>query len=260
LLAAPGFAARERAGSVDVFLILDESGSMKPIFSRVTAFVADSLVRDYLEPGDYLCVVGFASDARIRVSQRLSSSAEKENLGELVRTLNVVPQGFTDLGRALEEALKQLGRLSDPSHQQVVLILTDGVNHPPRESAYFAPVKKDTGKGLPPTSDFNDRFLTQVRSLSEQGFRTHVVGIGTVTDARKLGDALGAEYTLLKSSTPRSWREVFRAFGMTPSISRVSPVPTSPVFRAARWRSRCASNRHPSRSARCTSSGSRSRG
>jgi len=197
-LAAPGFAARERAGSVDVFLILDESGSMKPIFSRVTAFVAESLVRDYLEPGDYLCVVGFSSEARIRVSQRLSSEAEKENLSELIRTLNVVPQGYTDLGRALEEALKQLERLSDPSHQQVVLILTDGVNHPPRESSYFAPVKKDTGKGLPPTSDFNDKFLAQVRSLSEQGFRTHVVGIGTTTDAQKLGEALGAEYTLLK--------------------------------------------------------------
>jgi len=194
----PALAARERAGNVDVFLVLDESGSMKPIFSKVTAFVAEALVRDYLEPGDYLCVIGFSSEARIRVSQRLSSQAEKENLGELVRTLNVVPQGYTDMGRALEEALKQLERLSDPSHQQVVLILTDGVNHPPRESAYFAPVKRDTGKGTPPTSDFNDRFLARVKSLSDQGFRTHVVGIGKVTDAQKLGEALGAEYTLLK--------------------------------------------------------------
>ncbi len=196
--ADPALAARARAGNVDVFLVLDESGSMKPIFSKVTAFVAEALVRDYLQPGDYLCVVGFSSEARIRVSQRLSSQAEKENLSELVRTLNVVPQGYTDLGRALEETLKQLGRLSDPSHQQVVLILTDGVNHPPRESAYFAPVKRDTGKGLPPTSDFNERFLAQVKSVSSQGFRTHVVGIGKVTDAQKLGEALGAEYTLLK--------------------------------------------------------------
>lgn len=194
----PALAARERAGNVDVFLVLDESGSMKPIFSRVTAFVAEALVRDYLEPGDYLCVIGFSSEARIRVSQRLSSQAEKENLGELVRTLNVVPQGYTDLGRSLEAALAQLGRLSNPSHQQVVLILTDGVNHPPRESPYFAPVKRDTGKGLPPTSDFNDGFLAQVKSLSNQGFRTHVVGIGKVTDAQKLGEALSAEYTLLK--------------------------------------------------------------
>jgi hypothetical protein len=76
--------------------------------------------------------------------------------------------------------------------------MTDGVNHPPRESPYFAPVKRDTGKGLPPTSDFNERFLGQVKTLSDQGFRTHVVGIGTVTDAQKLGEALGAEYTLLK--------------------------------------------------------------
>ncbi|HJS74269.1 MAG TPA: vWA domain-containing protein, partial [Vicinamibacteria bacterium] len=198
LALAPALGARERGGNVDVFLVLDESGSMKPIFSKVTAFVAEALVRDYLEPGDYLCVIGFSSEARIRVSQRLSSEAEKENLSELVRTLNVVPQGYTDMGRSLEEALKQLGRLSHPSHQQVVLILTDGVNHPPRESPYFAPLARDTGKGLPPTSDFNDRFLSQVRSLKDAGFRTHVVGIGAVTDARKLGDALGADYTILK--------------------------------------------------------------
>jgi Mg-chelatase subunit ChlD len=193
-----GLAARERAGNVDVFLVLDESGSMKPIFSKVSGFVSEALVRDYLEPGDYLCVIGFSSEARIRVSQRLSSEAEKENLGELVRTLNVVPQGYTDMGRALEEALEQLERLSDPSHQQIVLILTDGVNHPPRESPYFAPVKRDAGKGLPPTSDFNERFLAQVKGLSDRGFRTHVVGIGTVTDAQKLGEALDAEHTLLK--------------------------------------------------------------
>ncbi len=195
---APSLDARERAGNVDVFLVLDDSGSMKPIFTKVTAFIAEALVRDYLVPGDYLCVIGFSSEARIRVSQRLSSEAEKENLSDLVRTLNVVPQGYTDMGRSLEEALKQLERLSDPSHQQVVLILTDGMNHPPRESPYFAPVKRDPGKGLPPTSDFNERFLAQVKNLKDEGFRTHVVGIGTVTDARKLGEALGAEHTLLR--------------------------------------------------------------
>ncbi len=231
LAPAPALAARARAGNVDVFLVLDESGSMKPIFSKVTAFVAEALVRDYLEPGDYLCVVGFSSEARIRVSQRLSSEAEKENLGELFRTLNVVPQGYTDLGRALEEALKQLERLSHPSHQQVVLILTDGVNHPPRESPYFAPVKRDTGKGLPPTSDFNERFLSQVKSLSSQGFRTHVVGIGKVTDAQKLGEALGAEYTLLKEfnseelaiGLSRFWDDTINLAGLSGPDEPVAP-------------------------------------
>jgi Mg-chelatase subunit ChlD len=216
-------AARERTGSVDVFLVLDESGSMKPIFSKVTAFIADALVRDYLEPGDYLCVIGFSSEARIRVSQRLSSKAEKENLGELLRSLNVVPQGYTDLGRSLEETLKQLSRLSDPSHQQMVLILTDGVNHPPRESPYFAPVKRDAGRGLPPASDFNERFLAQVKSLSQQGYRNLVVGIGTVTDARKLGEALGAEHTVLKEfdseelarALSRFWDDTINLAGIT---------------------------------------------
>jgi hypothetical protein len=219
----PAHAARERSGSVDVFLVLDESGSMKPIFTRVTAFIGDALVQGYLEPEDYLCVIGFSSEARIRVSQRLSSEAEKENLAELVRTLNVVPQGYTDLGRALEEALRQLERLSHPSHQQVVLILTDGVNHPPRDSPYFAPVKADQGSGMPPTSGFNDEFLARVESLSKKGFRTHVVGIGTVTDAQKLGEALATDYTLLKTfdaaelekSLARFWDDTINLEGVS---------------------------------------------
>jgi Mg-chelatase subunit ChlD len=200
LLLAPAIAqaARERTGSIDVFVALDESGSMKPIFPRVTAFLADAIVRDYLEPRDYFAVVGFSDVPRVRVSQQLSSAAEKDNLGELLRNLNVVPQGYTDMGRVLEETLRQLERLADPSHEQVILILTDGLNQPPRESPYFAPIRSDTGLGLAPPSGFNERFLLQVQRMAEKGWRAHVVGIGADTDARKLAEALGAGHTLLR--------------------------------------------------------------
>lgn len=198
LAPASARAERERTGSIDVFIALDESGSMKPIFPRVTAFLADAVVRDYLEPRDYFAVVGFSDLPRVRVSQRLSSASEKENLAELLRNLNVVPQGYTDMGRALEETLRQLERLADPSHEQVILILTDGLNQPPRESPYFAPIRGDTRLGLAPPSGFNERFLRQVQRLAARGWRVHVVGIGADTDARKLAAALGAGHTLLR--------------------------------------------------------------
>lgn len=194
----PASATRERSGSIDVFIVLDESGSMKPIFPRVTAFLADAIVRDYLEPRDYFAVVGFSEVPRVRVSQQLSSAAEKENLAELLRNLNVVPQGHTDMGRALEETLRQIERLADPSHEQVILILTDGLNQPPRESPYYAPLRGDSGLGLAPPSGFNERFLREVRRMAEKGWRVHVVGIGADTDARKLAEALGAGHTLLR--------------------------------------------------------------
>jgi Mg-chelatase subunit ChlD len=195
---AAGHAARARTGSIDAFVVLDESGSMKPIFTRVTAYLADAIVRDYLEPKDYVCVVGFSDLPRVRVSQQLASTAEKDNLVELVRNLNVVPQGYTDMGRALEESMRQLERLSDPSHEQVVLILTDGLNQPPRDSPYYQPVRADTGAGFAPPSGFNARFSSQVQRLAAKGWRVHVVGIGADTDARKLAEALGAGYTILR--------------------------------------------------------------
>ncbi len=191
-------AERARTGHIDAFVVLDESGTMKPIFARVTAYLADTIVRDYLTPGDYVCVVGFSGVPHVRVSQRLSSVAEKENLVELVRDLNVVVHGYTDMGRALEETLRQLERLADPSHEQVVLILTDGLNQPPRDSPYFAPVRPDSGVGIAPPSGFNERFLAQVGRLAAKGWRVHVVGFGVDTDARKLAEALGAGYTALR--------------------------------------------------------------
>jgi len=199
LMPAAANAARERTGSIDAFVVLDESGSMKPIFSKVTAYLAEGIVRDYLEPRDYLCVIGFSDLPHVRVSQQLSSAAEKDNLVELLRNLNVVPQGYTDMGRALEATLQQLERLADPSHEQVLLILTDGLNQPPRESPYFSPLRPDSGVGLAPPSGFNPGFLAQVQRLAAKGWRVHVVGIGADTDARKLAEALGAGYTILRA-------------------------------------------------------------
>jgi Mg-chelatase subunit ChlD len=215
-------AARERTGRLDAFVVLDESGSMKPIFERVTAFLADALVRDYLEPEDYLCLIGFSNVPRVRVSQRVSSPPEKENLAAIIKGLNVVPQGYTDMGRALERTLLELERLADPSHQQVVLILTDGLNQPPRDSVYYDPLRPDSGAGLAPPSGFGAPFKEQVARLAAKGYRVHVVGIGAETDARRLAEALGAGYTLLarfdaeelRRGLGRFWDETINLVGV----------------------------------------------
>jgi Mg-chelatase subunit ChlD len=190
-------AGRERSGGLDAFVLLDESGSMQPIFARVTGFLADALVRDYLEPGDYLCVIGFADAPHVRLSQRLATPAEKGNVAEIVRSLNVTPAGHTDMGRALEETLAQIERLADPTHQQALLILTDGLNQPPRASPFFAPLGPDRGGAIAPPSAFGPRFLAVVQRLAAAGHRVHVVGLGTETDAVRLAEALGAGHTLL---------------------------------------------------------------
>lgn len=242
-LAPQAMAARQRTGNIDVLVVLDESGSMKPIFQRVTAYIGDALVRGYLEPGDYLCILGFSDVPHVRVSQRLSSTHEKENLAQIVHDLNVVPQGYTDIGRALEETLRQLGHLADPSHQQVVLILTDGLNQPPRDSPYFSPLRPDTGRGLAPPSRFTDAFLAQVQRLASAGWRIHVVGIGLETDAKALAEALGAGHTVLREFNPQElekglgnfWDETINLTGLDPA--RREFLPGSELIVTARIRS-----------------------
>lgn len=205
-------AARERTGNLDAFVILDESGSMKPIFKRVTGYLGEALVRDYLVPGDSLRVIGFSDRPAVRISQRLSSEAEKANLVDIVRDLNVVPAGYTDMGRALEATRGLIASLADPSNQQVLLILTDGLNQPPRDSPYFAPARPDRGTGLAPPSSFNAAFLEQVKLMARLGHRVHVVGIGLETDARTLAEALGTSYTLLREFSPEELKTALARF------------------------------------------------
>jgi hypothetical protein len=234
--------ARQRSGNIDAFVVLDESGSMKPIFSRVLAYLADALVRDYLVPGDYFLLLGFSDLPRVRVSQRLASAWEKQNLAEIVRNLNVVPQGYTDMGRALEASLGHVERLADPSHQQVVLILTDGLNQPPRDSPYFEPTRPDPGKGFAPPSRFNARFHERVRALAGKGYRIHVVGIGLETDARALAEALGSSYTILREFEPKEleaglgafWDDALNLEGLTAAATW---LPEQDVLLTARIRS-----------------------
>jgi hypothetical protein len=130
--------------------------------------------------------------------------------------------GYTDMGRALEELLRQVEALAAPSHQQVVLILTDGLNQPPRESPYYDPVRPDGGRGLAPPSRFGPRFAAQVERLAAKGYRVHVVGIGTETDALALAQALGAGHTLLqrfdaaelRAALARFWDETINLVGI----------------------------------------------
>jgi Mg-chelatase subunit ChlD len=265
LLPAAAPAARERTGSIDAFVVLDESGSMKPIFTRVTAYIAEAIVRDYLEPKDYFCIIGFSDIPRIRVSQTLSTDPEKQNLVALVRNLNVVPQGYTDMGRALEEALHQLDVLADPSHEQIILILTDGMNQPPRDSPYFQPIRPDTGGAFAPPSGFNSSFLSQVQALATRGWRVHVVGIGLETDAQKLAQALGAGHTVLrefnatelKAGLARFWDDTINLAGVDVAArpyrpgetftARVRLRSTSDSDREVRLRSAHLATLHPLR-------------
>jgi Mg-chelatase subunit ChlD len=228
---APQCAARERVGHVDVFIILDESGSMKPVFGKVATFIAEALVRDYLEPGDYLCVVGFSDAPRIRVSQRLGSDAERDNLVSIVRELNVVPEGHTDMGRALEATARQLETLAHPAHQPIVLVITDGLNQPPRDSPYFSPVRPDRGVGFAPPSSFNAAFLGQVRRYEARGYKIHVVGIGLETDAASLARALNGTHTILRSFRIDELRRALADF-WDETISLVALEYRADAFRA----------------------------
>ncbi len=165
------------------------------------------------------------------------------------------------MGRALEETLRQLERLADPSHEQVILILTDGLNQPPRESPYFAPIRGDTRPRPRAAVGLQRAFPAPGAAPGRQGLARprgrHRHGDGR-PEARRRRSARGTR--CCGSSTRRSCAPASPASGTTRSAWSGSRHPPRPWRRRRdRHRRRSACARAPTRTARssCAAPGSR---
>ena len=136
----PGFPAPTmcaRAGLDTVHarytILVDESGSMKPVWAAVKAALHDFV--DGIPSGDELSLVAFSGTTR-SVLERLPIT--NESRGSAQRSVDALPEptgAATDLGSACSAAAREM-RGADPSQLQLVFILTDGRHQPPPGSPY----------------------------------------------------------------------------------------------------------------------------
>ena len=120
LLVAPGLQTEaEEVVPRDVILVLDTSGSMRGD-KLDQAKAAARYVLDSLNADDRFGIVTFATATRA-YARDLRPRDEARQAATFINGLSAV--GGTNIGRAFEEALA----LADPSRQQVILFLTDGL-------------------------------------------------------------------------------------------------------------------------------------
>lgn len=128
----------QRAGSLDVILLLDKSLSMAPYFDEVKSYAAGNVLGTILIPGDRLIVEAVYGKTERLVTATIGSEEDK---AKAIRTIRQVKANgrFTDLGTALDAAKRDLDELGQPGRPKYVLLLTDERQEAPKGSPYQAP-------------------------------------------------------------------------------------------------------------------------
>lgn len=118
----------------DYVLILDSSGSMKPLWPAVLRGAETFL--EAIPDGEHVSIVFF--DSRATKSRVLPRTLKGPNRGDLVRELRALPSptgAHTDLGYALEESISELSR-PGANKLQFVFFLSDFAHDPAPDSGY----------------------------------------------------------------------------------------------------------------------------
>jgi len=118
----------------DYVLVLDSSGSMKPLWPAVLR--GAEVFLEAIPDGEHVSIVFF--DSRATKSRVLPRTLKGPNRGDLVRELRALPAptgAHTDLGYALEESISELSR-PGANQLQFVFFLSDFAHDPAADSGY----------------------------------------------------------------------------------------------------------------------------
>ena len=116
---------------VDVLLLLDVSGSMRPHIERVAAASRQAL--DALGDEDRVAIMVFDRQTRLRAPFRRSAEAIERELHNTIQQETF--DGGTDITRALYDASAWIGREARPDARRAIVILTDDQTERGRDEA-----------------------------------------------------------------------------------------------------------------------------
>lgn len=125
---------------VCIVLLMDNSGSMASSDPQDLRFAAARLLVLLLDPGDQAGVIAFATSPNLSSSrlETLGGGVDDPVRRMLLSQLTPLPAGgYTDIRAAFELAAQELRCPDSGRYRRVVVLLTDGLPHPPQaESGY----------------------------------------------------------------------------------------------------------------------------
>jgi len=132
---APELCARAGLDTIPAsyLLVVDESGSMRPMWSGMRGALAE--FGQAVPEGSELDVRLFAGGVRQLIPPTVSTAEKQQRWAQELGNLAPPTGAHTDLGRAAENALEKL-RSAPPDQLQFLFILTDGEQDPPPGSRF----------------------------------------------------------------------------------------------------------------------------
>lgn len=216
VLAAAQAPADVRTEPIDVILALDKSLSMEEEISAVIEYVNNYVIDQLLIPGDYFMVIAFYGKTEVPVSMKIEGPADKERAKKAVSAL-IANGRFTDIGNALDVLNAEFLKLGETGRKKHLMLITDGIQEAPPSSRYYSPEGK-----------FNHEFLENAKTIQRQGWKIHILGIGTQEQARELAQTLSAQYTEL-TEAPSAQELIEQTQGFLTGIEAVEGATLSPV-------------------------------
>lgn len=181
--------ADTRKGNIELFVLLDKSLSMVEEIESVKEYVAEELVGQLLIPGDMFVLINFYGKTDRFFSGELRS---QEDIAALKADLTSIRADgrFTDIGSALDVLRKSADSIgTDAGRRRYLLLLTDGKQEAPPESPYFTP-----------DGTISHEMLEHTKEIVRQGWKIHILGIGTDTAAQELARELSAAFSSVKDA------------------------------------------------------------
>lgn len=130
-----GSALDEEGAASDVIVLLDVSQSVLPYFHDITDYVVSSVVKDFLRIGDTFHLLSFGESTQVEIAQRVSGEQDVRSI--LARLYLLYPLARnTDMVSACGYLYQYLADLPE-SRRKVVVLITDGVQNPPRTSPVY---------------------------------------------------------------------------------------------------------------------------
>jgi von Willebrand factor type A domain len=174
-----------RTQNIDIVVALDKSLSMEHKIAAVKDWVNSYLIDQVVIPGDYLDIVVFYGKAEVLIHQTIRNDADKAAVKKIISGIRGNGR-FTDIGNALDVLKAQIATREKDGRDKYVLLLTDGIQEAPPTSKYYSPDGK-----------FNHEFLANTKTIQEKGWKVMILGIGTETAAKDLGNALSSQYVTI---------------------------------------------------------------
>ena len=173
--------ADDRTENIDVFLVVDKSLSMEEEIGAVKEYLRDSVVDELLIPGDNLVVIVFYGSADILMAEPVPSV--RSAIHEKIAAINADGR-FTDIGNALDVLRTAISENENDNRRKYLLLITDGIQEAPPESVYYSP-----------DGSFNHEFLQNTKEILKEGWKIHILGIGSATAAREIADELSGTFS-----------------------------------------------------------------